>query len=140
MTEEINNESEENTKTQEAKEQNKKDDNVQEKSDEGAIQVDSGKACAVLSYFVIGIIWYFLDEKMKKNEFVKFHVKQAIGLVATNLVLLVALSISMFGLMFTPLINLAALVLAVMGILNAVNGDKQELPVIGSFSNKYLKF
>jgi len=39
--------------------------------------VEQGKACAILAYFFVGIIWFFVDEKLKKNEFAKFHAKQA---------------------------------------------------------------
>ena len=33
----------------------------------------NNKLCAALSYLLIGIIWYFADEKMKSSSFAKFH-------------------------------------------------------------------
>lgn len=101
---------------------------------------DNSKICAVLAYFAIGIIWYFLDEKMKKDEFAKFHVKQALGLIIADLVLMTALGASIIGIPFIVVVKVFALVFSIMGIINALNGDKKELPIIGSYSIKYLKF
>ena len=35
------------------------------------------------------------------------------------------------------LVNLAVLVFAIIGIMNAVNGKEKELPIIGKFSNYF---
>ena len=137
--------SEENNKTQSEDRQVNdtplsKEENTGEEQKKCGGNCDEGKACAVLAYFAIGIIWYFVDEKMKKNDFVKFHVKQALGLLIADLVLMTALTLSVVGIMAVPLLKLVALVLVVVGIMNAVNGDKKELPFIGVYTRKYLKF
>lgn len=116
-----------------------KDTNTEEKAP-AAPSGDLTKACAILAYFAIGIIWYFVDENMRKSDFVKFHVKQALGLIIADIVLMTALFASFIGIPAVPLLKLAVLVLAVIGILSAVNGEKKELPVIGSYSSRYLKF
>ena len=42
---------------------------------------ETGKICAILAWFFpIGLIWYLVDENMKKNKFVGFHVKQSLVL------------------------------------------------------------
>ena len=135
MSEEVNKEEQENTPPEslEVKEGDSKEK-------ECGVKCDRGKACAVLAYFVVGIIWYFVDEDMKKNDLVKFHVKQALGLVIADLVLMTALAVSIIGLIAMPLLKLVALVLAIVWILNAVNGDKKELPIIGKYSSKFLNF
>ena len=38
------------------------------------------KLCAILSYLLIGIVWYFADDKLRKSEFAKYHVKQGLFL------------------------------------------------------------
>ena len=116
--------------------------------------VGNGLACAVLSYLLIGIIWFFADEKMKKNNFAKFHVKQALVLLVAAIVFSVA-----YGIVFTILaailifIPVAGLVLiyilglifwlpavwAVIGIVYSATGKQKKLPVIGNFADK-LKF
>jgi uncharacterized membrane protein len=103
-------------------------------------QADQGKACAALSYILIGVIWYFVDENMKKNTFAKFHAKQGIVLMIAWIAWSVAVSILMVPLFFlffvAWLLYLVPWVFVVLGILNAVNGKETELPVIGSFASK----
>lgn len=70
----------------------------------------------------------------KDNEFVKFHVKQ--GLVVFGINILVWALTSMvysFG-MFNTLISLGTLILSIIGIVNAVQGEKKELPLVGSLA------
>ncbi|PLX26842.1 hypothetical protein C0583_06125 [Candidatus Parcubacteria bacterium] len=113
-------------KEEEKKEENKK--------------VENEKVCAILAYLLIGVIWFFLDEKMKKSEFAKFHVKQALGLIIADIAVSILVALTLIGMLLYPLLYAAYLVLAVMGIINANNGDKKELPYIGSYASKYLKF
>ncbi|MBT4446111.1 DUF4870 domain-containing protein [archaeon] len=106
-------------------------------------EVNNGKAPAVLSYFLVGILWWLLDEKVKKNAFVKFHVKQSLVLIIAS----IAVSVAGWILVFIPVIGWIALavlrigifVLWIMGIVKAAQGAKKELPLIGSFA-KNLKF
>lgn len=104
--------------------------------------VEKGKACSILAYLLVGIIWYFADESMKKNEFAKFHVKQGLLLLITSIAVNIIGSIIPFlgWFIILPLGSVAVLVLFVIGILNAVNGEKKPLPVIGQHADKLLKF
>ncbi|MCD4705731.1 DUF4870 domain-containing protein, partial [bacterium] len=87
-------------------------------------------------YLLIGVIWYFADEKMEKNNFVKFHVKQ--GLVLLILSLGGAILLNMLFLFWLiPLYNLVILVFVIIGIINANNEKKKELPLIGQFAKKF---
>ncbi len=101
---------------------------------------NNSKACAVLAYFAIGIVWYFVDAQLKQNKFAHFHVKQALGLIIFDIVVMTALAISVIGFIAMPLVNLFVLVLAVIGIINALNNEEKDLPIIGAYSRKYLKF
>lgn len=115
--------------------------------------VNDGKACAVLSYLLIGIIWYFVDEKMKKNAFVKYHVKQGLVLLVASIIYSIVLQI-IFGILFVPfmfggagallglfmvlrLLYYIPLVLSILGIINAVNGAEKELPIVGKYASKF---
>ena len=132
--------SEENKQDQVASSESSNKEQPEANNDQKHSNQDNGKACAVLSYFLVGIIWYFVDENMKKNDFVKFHVKQALGLTIANLVLGTVLLVTVLGSLLFPLLNLTVLVLAIIGIIDAMNGNKKELPLIGKYSTKYLKF
>jgi uncharacterized membrane protein len=102
--------------------------------------VDEGRVCALLSYLLIGIIWYFADEKMKKNSFAKFHAKQGIVLliaaIAWSILLSILWPIWVYLWFLMWLLELVPWVFVVMGIINALNGKEAELPIIGQFASK----
>jgi uncharacterized membrane protein len=114
-------------------------------------EVDDGKACAVLAYLLIGIIWYFVDEKMKRNAYVKHHVQQGLVLlvasIAYSIVLGIVMSIILVPLMFTGAAGLGIMsilsllywipvIWTIIGIVHAVQGNTKDLPVIGHFGRK----
>ncbi len=112
----------------------------EETSKNNSAGIEDGKLCAILSYLLIGVIWYFADEKIKKNDFAKFHVKQSLLLIVASVLGNLVLGITIVGIFLMPIFNLATFVLAVIGIVNAANGDKKELVIIGQYANKYFKF
>ena len=100
----------------------------------------NSQLCALLSYFLIGIIWYFADENMKKDSLARFHAKQAIILfifsIAWSIILqILSVLVFFFGLIFL-LLHYVPLILAIVGIIYALNGQEKELPAIGSFAKK----
>lgn len=102
--------------------------------------MDSGKACAILSWFFpIGLIWYLVDEKMKSNSFAGFHVKQSLVLFITSLILnFVGGIIPILGwFVIIPIGNLVILVFWVLGLIAAITGKEKELPLIGKFAKKF---
>ena len=132
---------------------------------------DDEKLVIILSYFLIGIIWYFIDEKLQKSKLVKFHVKQALNLFIIGFAINIILEFlnlvfgflsffsflnfifnSFFDILFFlsfldfifkfifKIICLFLFVLWVIGLINGINLEKKEIPLIGSFANKYLKF
>lgn len=113
---------------------------------------ENDKLIIILSYFLIGIIWYFVDDK-QQNKNTKFHVKQALNLfilsfgvsilfaILTGVLSLITLGI--FSIIAGPIntiLQLIFLILWILGIINAVNGKNKEIPVIGPFAKKYLTF
>ncbi|MGM5488947.1 MAG: DUF4870 domain-containing protein [Nanobdellota archaeon] len=112
----------------------------------------NGKTCAILAYLLVGIIWYFADEKMKKDTFAKFHVKQGLFLLIAGVVISIGVMIISTILAFIPFIgwiisvllgigvNIALLILWIFGLINAINGKKEKVPVIGGYAEKVLTF
>ncbi|MCK5283141.1 MAG: hypothetical protein KAK00_07050 [Nanoarchaeota archaeon] len=104
-----------------------------------ANDVEDGKICAALAYILIGIIWYFADEKMKKNNFAKFHVKQGLVLLilwaAVNVVGGIIPIIGWF--IIWPVGNLLCFVFLIIGLINALGGKQKELPIAGKFGSKF---
>jgi uncharacterized membrane protein len=118
-----------------------------------AKDVEDGKVCAILSYLLVGIIWYFADDKMRKNNFAKFHAKQGLVLLIVSIILSIAVSI--LSAIFTPLlfmggglgivwlisliwyaVSIVLFVLWLIGIIAAATGKEKALPIIGGFGKK----
>lgn len=99
---------------------------------------DDGKLCAFLAYLLVGIIWYFADEKMKKNKFANFHVKQGMILLFTSILInVIGGLIPIIGwFIIWPVGGVLVLVLWILGIVNVANGKQKKLPIIGGFAKK----
>ena len=120
------------------------------------VKNENNKICAILAYiFLIGVIWYFVDEKMKKDAFVKFHVKQAlflfvigIGISIAFMILSAVLAVIPFigwliSLILIPLglaINIGLFILWVFGLINAINEKKEPIPLIGTHAERLFTF
>lgn len=96
--------------------------------------IQSGKTMAAVSYItVIGLLIAFLVNNDKRNPFTAFHIGQSVRVYLlgfANYMLSFFLPSSL-GLIHT-ILSLAVLVLAILGIVNAINGKMSPLPVIGT--------
>lgn len=104
--------------------------------------IDQNKVMGVLAYLSwLVIIPIFAAPKSK---FARFHANQGLVLAITEIVwwivqailssILYAISWRLgFLVSILSLVNIAFLVMAIMGIINAANGRAKELPVIGKF-------
>lgn len=94
---------------------------------------------AVLAY-IIFLIPLLTDAK--EDPFVKFHIKQGIVLVIFAVVTYtLSVVIPVLGwFILGPVTTIMTVVFGIMGILNAVNKQQKELPLIGKYAEKYLKF
>jgi len=100
-------------------------------------QASKGKnvGMAILAYIIFFIP---LLTEAKKDPFVKYHIKQ--GLV----LFIVWIIVGMLGYflpwelwMIARLLNLAALVLMIFGIMAAAKGEEKPLPIIGKFGEQF---
>ncbi|HBY10412.1 hypothetical protein A2473_00690 [candidate division WWE3 bacterium RIFOXYC2_FULL_42_13] len=98
---------------------------------------DNSKIMAIVAYFI-----FFLPllTEYKDNDFVKYHVKQAIMILLVGVGIGVISSIPIIGWIVGMLAWMALVVLWVMGILNAASEKKQPLPLIGKYAEELLKF
>lgn len=111
-------------------------------------KTENEKIASILCYFLVGIIWYFVDENLKKNSNVKFHSKQALNLIVISIVLNIGFTI-LYNILFfmrfavssiESIVGLAILILWIIGLINAINSKKSEIPIVGQFANKYLSY
>src|SRR5262245_30878490 len=80
---------------------------------------------AILAYIGILVVIPFL--MAKENPFVKFHIKQGLVLLVIEVAMWLLGMIVWPLWMFINIVNLAVLVLAIMGIINAVKGQEKPL-------------
>jgi len=109
-----------------------------------------GKLISAVAYFgVIGLIFALVLSKQNKNELVLFHLKQAAGLSALVVCLIlcffilipISIIIPFLFIIVFPVIGiiyLGVLVFFIMGILNAVNENMNYLPIIGKKSDVFF--
>jgi uncharacterized membrane protein len=88
---------------------------------------------------VVAYILFFVPllTDAKDDPFVKFHVKQGllvfIAYVATSM-----LSFILFPLLFLVyLLQIGITILAILGIVNALHGKEEQLPLIGKFADTF---
>ena len=108
-------------------------------------------ACAVLSYLLVGIIWFFADENMRKSAFVKRHASQGLVILVLSVAASIVLSILSAILVWIPVVGwmliniiwvaveLCIFILWIMGVIHAATGKDEKMPFVGEYAEK-LKF
>lgn len=110
-------------------------------------EIDYESLAAFLSYMLFGIIWYFVDDDLRKSDFTTFHVKQSINFI----VILFILSFFNIVLGIIPIFNIivhAVFVLCLgilfvvwfVAIIRVADGKAEYMPLIGKLADKYLWF
>ena len=94
------------------------------------IQPNVAGLLAYLVGFVTGIIFFIIE---KENKFVKFHAMQSILLSAALFVLSIILS---FVPLLAVLVNVASLVLWIVCMVRAYQGQWFRVPVVGDLAAK----
>lgn len=104
--------------------------------------IEKNKSMAVLAY--LGILVLIPLFSAKESPYVRFHANQGLVLciaailysIACSIINAIILAISWKLYFITSILGFAGiafLVLAVMGIVNAVNGRVKELPLLGKY-------
>jgi uncharacterized membrane protein len=89
----------------------------------------------ILAYIGILVIIPYL--MAKDDPSVKFHIKQGLVLVVIEIAVMVVGNMLYILAPVLMIVNLGALVLSVIGIINVVNKKEVPLPLIGQFSSHF---
>ncbi|MDD5146853.1 MAG: DUF4870 domain-containing protein, partial [Candidatus Pacebacteria bacterium] len=73
----------------------------------------------------------------KNDPFVKYHVKQGLVLFIGWVIEMFVGVIPFLGWVIAPLLGIFLLVLFIVGIVNAINGQEKPLPVVGGFAENF---
>ncbi|MFA6131703.1 MAG: DUF4870 domain-containing protein [Patescibacteria group bacterium] len=103
-------------------------------------QASQNTVMAVLAYILFFVP--LLTGDASRDEYVKFHTKQGLVLFLFSVIINVIHWILPYQLYWSfswvfGLLGLATLVLLILGIINAVNGKKTPLPVIGGLASMF---
>lgn len=91
----------------------------------------------VLAYLSILVLIPLLVEKT--DPFVKYHVKQGLVLLVIEVAIMVLGNmLYMFGPILS-ILNLGAIVLAILGIVNVIQKKMEPVPLVGQFSKHFDK-
>jgi uncharacterized membrane protein len=104
------------------------------KSSTGLDENIAGLLCYVLGW-VTGLIFFVVE---KDSRFVKFHAMQSI--VATGALTLINIATAIFTpglrLLISPLVSIATIVILIIMIIKAYNGEMYKLPIAGDIAEK----
>lgn len=91
----------------------------------------------VLAY--IGILVFIPFVVAKDDPFVKFHVKQGLVLFIIEAIIMVVSEMMLLGPLspLLGLVNLGAIILSIIGIINVAKGEERELPLVGRYASNF---
>ncbi len=95
-------------------------------------EIQQGKTMAIVAYLIFFIP--LLMDDMRNNKFVMFHTEQSILLLILNIAagIIGAITCGIGLILYVPW-----LILLIMGIMNAANGEVKPLPLIGQYGEKF---
>lgn len=91
----------------------------------------SNKVMAVLAYLGILVLVPLLAAK--ESKFARFHTNQGLILLICSIVSFFISKVPSIA-FISWILNIAILILAIIGIINAVKGETKELPLVGKFT------
>lgn len=83
--------------------------------------------------WVSGLVFFLIE---KENKFVRFHAFQSMVVFGAFTVLAIVLTITVIGIALVPILSILELVLWIVLMVKAYQGDKFKLPVVGDMAEK----
>jgi uncharacterized membrane protein len=101
--------------------------------------VQEGRAYAFIAYLTLfGTLIAFFMNRDRRNDFTSFHIRQALGLGLSYLV--IGYMISQFNsLSFSIVFWIVFFGLYVFGIVSALTGKATPIPLVGAYFQKIFK-
>jgi uncharacterized membrane protein len=102
---------------------------------QGQAGLSENAAAAIAYVTIIPAIIFLVLEPYSKNNFIRFHSFQSIGLgLLAFVVHMILIAIPIFGWILVPFVGLAFLAVWIYTVLQAYKGRWFKLPVIGTFA------
>lgn len=108
---------------------------MEEEINYSAEDIEENKAMALLSYLGLLVLIPLLVKK--DSPYTQFHAKQGLALLVAWVAIFIIGMIPILGWIVSLLGSILLLVLCIIGIINALNGQAKELPLIGQYGDKF---
>ncbi len=98
--------------------------------------INDGKNIAIIAYLtIIGLIIAFVLNNEKRNDFATYHIRQSLGIFLTLFVSGILSYIPFIGWIISVAAFFLMIILWIIGIINAANGNKKPVPLLGEYYN-----
>lgn len=94
---------------------------------------DNNDKMAFVAYITIFgfLIAILTTNKSERNPLLKFHLRQALGLFLTGLIISALSIIPILGWILAPLCALVLIIFVIIAFINAINKEMKPLPILG---------
>lgn len=104
------------------------------------VKIQDNKGIGIISYLTwIGLLVAFILNRERNDPFVKFHIRQNLGLFILGLVAGVLHYIPGVGGIVAYVAFTALFIFWVIGLIGAINGKENAVPVVGSMFQEWFK-
>ena len=104
------------------------------------VKIQENKGIGIISYLTwIGLLLAFILNRERNDPFVKFHIRQNLGLFILGLVAGVLHYIPGVGGIVAYVVFTALFIFWVIGLIGAINGKENAVPVVGSMFQEWFK-
>lgn len=101
--------------------------------------VSEGKTMAIVSYItIIGTLIAFIMNQNKRNYFASFHIRQALGIFLTGLIVNFLQRYIDFN-WVNVILSLGVFVLWIFGIIGAIQGEEKRVPLLGDQFQEWFR-
>jgi len=97
------------------------------------------KTVAIVAYLtLIGFLVAIIIHSNKKTKLGAFHLRQMLGFILTSFAVIVLVVIPIIGWLLIPVFYICMLVLWILGLIAAINGQMKPMPVVGPLYQKWF--
>ncbi len=101
--------------------------------------VSEGKTIAIISYItIIGTLIAFIMNQNKHNYFAAYHIRQALGVFLTGLIVNFLQRYIDFN-WLDLLLSLGVFVLWIFGLIAAIQGEEKPVPLLGEQFQEWFR-
>jgi uncharacterized membrane protein len=101
--------------------------------------VSEGKTMAIISYItIIGTLVAFIMNQNKRNYFAAFHIRQALGIFLTGLIVNFLQRYIDYN-WVDILLSMGVFVLWIIGLISAIQGEEKTVPLLGDQFQEWFR-